>query len=538
MKLFLSAFLLSSAWNLFASAPALAQARRTAGSVAMLAEPKSPADENALRDAIGDADPSVRAVAARVAGLLTRKDLGPSLQALLGREQDLTAAREQVRALLYLGGPSVLQDAKQAALRLGPAVGSVLAEIVGRTQPGSFLAITEELLRAAPEADTAVFGHVAAMVILQAPAARDGIVRSFANGASGLAWREFLTRARPGVDGLVLRAGATSARPAVREATIWFVVSDFDGVSEMKSVDLMSALRPAGAGSPEDETPWATLGRELLARRYQRSEPIDQSATIGHAKGSDAHLQELGRVPELTKAEKAALSQLLPNVGFSPERPLAAPGLPKRRNGPATRTFAAMAPGFMTSLLAAAGCKGTPRNDPFGAARIAYHADGRPRAISLDTTTLQAACATFVKFLAMLTVAPPNEPVLEAESQWFFIPIDDAVLTCADEAVPSSWTPNRARRVGGAITVPTKIRDLRPVYPETMRLARVAGEVVLQSTITASGCTTDTEVLRSVQLPLDIAALRSVSGWQFRPTLLDGVAVPVIMTVTVNFTLR
>ena len=37
---------------------------------------------------------------------------------------------------------------------------------------------------------------------------------------------------------------------------------------------------------------------------------------------------------------------------------------------------------------------------------------------------------------------------------------------------------------------------------------------------------------------LDQAALDAVKQWQFTPTLLNGVPVPVIMTVTVNFTLQ
>jgi outer membrane biosynthesis protein TonB len=37
---------------------------------------------------------------------------------------------------------------------------------------------------------------------------------------------------------------------------------------------------------------------------------------------------------------------------------------------------------------------------------------------------------------------------------------------------------------------------------------------------------------------LDVAALTSVLQWQFTPTQLNGAAVPVTMTVTVNFTLR
>ena len=36
----------------------------------------------------------------------------------------------------------------------------------------------------------------------------------------------------------------------------------------------------------------------------------------------------------------------------------------------------------------------------------------------------------------------------------------------------------------------------------------------------------------------DQAALDAVRQWEYEPTLLNGVAVPVIMTVTVNFTLN
>jgi len=44
-------------------------------------------------------------------------------------------------------------------------------------------------------------------------------------------------------------------------------------------------------------------------------------------------------------------------------------------------------------------------------------------------------------------------------------------------------------------------------------------------------------VLRSIPM-LDQAALDAVKEWQFQPTQLNGVAVPVIMTVTVNFTMQ
>jgi protein TonB len=71
-----------------------------------------------------------------------------------------------------------------------------------------------------------------------------------------------------------------------------------------------------------------------------------------------------------------------------------------------------------------------------------------------------------------------------------------------------------------------------------MQRARVSGIVILEATISPTGCVRAARVLRSVELPLDVAALRAVSGWRFTPTLLDGIPVPVVMTVTVNFTLQ
>ena len=44
-------------------------------------------------------------------------------------------------------------------------------------------------------------------------------------------------------------------------------------------------------------------------------------------------------------------------------------------------------------------------------------------------------------------------------------------------------------------------------------------------------------MLRSIPL-LDQAAIDAVMQWKYTPALLNGVAVPVIMTMTVNFTLR
>jgi protein TonB len=92
-------------------------------------------------------------------------------------------------------------------------------------------------------------------------------------------------------------------------------------------------------------------------------------------------------------------------------------------------------------------------------------------------------------------------------------------------------------RPGGKVKHPTKTKDVRPVYPTIAQSNRVEGRVIIEAIIGVDGRVRDARVLRSIPL-LDRAALDAVMQWQFTPTLLNGVPVPVIMTVTVNFTLQ
>ncbi len=91
-----------------------------------------------------------------------------------------------------------------------------------------------------------------------------------------------------------------------------------------------------------------------------------------------------------------------------------------------------------------------------------------------------------------------------------------------------------AVRVGGKIKPPIKMNDVAPVYPAIARNAGVAGVVIVEATIGPDGKVIDAKVLRSVPL-LDQAALDAVRQWEYAPTLLNGVPVPVVMTVTINF---
>jgi TonB family protein len=92
-------------------------------------------------------------------------------------------------------------------------------------------------------------------------------------------------------------------------------------------------------------------------------------------------------------------------------------------------------------------------------------------------------------------------------------------------------------RPGGRITAPVKIKDVRPVWPPEAYAERVRGVVILDVTIGTNGKVESAKVLKSVPL-LDAAALDAVRQWEFTPTLANGIAVPVIMSVSVAFNLQ
>ena len=102
---------------------------------------------------------------------------------------------------------------------------------------------------------------------------------------------------------------------------------------------------------------------------------------------------------------------------------------------------------------------------------------------------------------------------------------------------PPPPPPAAPVRVGGNIKAPQKVKHVNPVYPPIAQSARVQGVVIIEATIGPDGAVKDAKVLRSIPL-LDQAALDAVRQWQFTPTLVNGVPVPVIMTVTVQFTLQ
>jgi len=114
--------------------------------------------------------------------------------------------------------------------------------------------------------------------------------------------------------------------------------------------------------------------------------------------------------------------------------------------------------------------------------------------------------------------------------------VGGGVLGGVPKEEPPPPPPDKPVRVGGQIKAPRKVRDQAPAYPEVAKQARVEGVVILEAVISPEGRVTEVKVLRGSPL-LDDAAVNAVKSWVYTPTLLNGVPVPVVMTVTVSFKL-
>ena len=138
--------------------------------------------------------------------------------------------------------------------------------------------------------------------------------------------------------------------------------------------------------------------------------------------------------------------------------------------------------------------------------------------------------------------------VLEAVRAWEFeAPLKAPMLIATDVVLGDaallqptktrSASPGKVLRAGGNIPPPTKVYDVPARYPAEALEAKVQGIVVVECTVGPDGTVTDTNVVSSVPL-LDAAAVEAVRQWRYTPTLLNGVPVPIVVTVTVNFTLK
>jgi protein TonB len=113
-------------------------------------------------------------------------------------------------------------------------------------------------------------------------------------------------------------------------------------------------------------------------------------------------------------------------------------------------------------------------------------------------------------------------------------PARDAANRVATARAPRQRPcPNAA--VGGCIGPPIKLKDVRPLYPPTLRESAVQGTVLIEGQIGTDGRMKDMRVVSSPHPAFEQAALTAVGEWEFTPTTLNGRVVDTRINVSVSF---
>ena len=101
---------------------------------------------------------------------------------------------------------------------------------------------------------------------------------------------------------------------------------------------------------------------------------------------------------------------------------------------------------------------------------------------------------------------------------------------------PPPPPPPERVRVGGQVQSAKLLNQPRPSYPPLARQARIQGTVRLEAVISKDGAIEELKVVSGHPLLIQ-SAIDAVKQWRYQPTQLNGVAVEVVTTIDVNFTL-
>ena len=550
------------------------------GTVAILVEHGGePEVQERWRTALKSEDTRVRSAAARAIYAAGEKGLASALREALEVEKDARAAEEQIRALAAVGTPD--SDASiVAAARRVPELRVFAWNHLGRARGTDALVHLAAVREGdGPQEDRR------SLVRAAVDGGRSGIVEA---GRAALkendpaawfvVWESLLAGGTIASDLLV--ASVSSPEPRIRALTYWCaaLVQQHGRVPGALAEALKTApeaakdrkLFPSDAG---ERMAHFTFGLYAQAIGGKRRHDVEWVKTLPAAKAWDRwpfpspatavvrlfskderkHLVEMGHLPSNVE------DRLQQPLWRSKSATVVAP------DAVSTAAIYDFPRGYVSGLTALTGCR-----DREITANVDYAPNGRPQSVSLIAADdLSEDCARTGRILLasrpfslfsrldhVLGSAPspaavavrllPLEPASVAwdEGHGPAGVVLDArhglaggvaggvlVAGVVDDAPPGPV------RVGGTIREPKKLNDVRPFYPAIARQARVQGVVILEALIAPDGRVEEVTVLKGVPL-LDEAAMEAVRQWVYTPTLLNGVPVPVIMTVTVAFSLR
>ena len=98
--------------------------------------------------------------------------------------------------------------------------------------------------------------------------------------------------------------------------------------------------------------------------------------------------------------------------------------------------------------------------------------------------------------------------------------------------------PDVARATAAGVKAPTPTVRQEAKYTSAAMRAKIQGQVVLDVLVSAAGEVADVRVAESLDNDLDANAITALKSWKYTPASKDGEAIPVVISVTMEFRLH
>ena len=534
----------------------LLQRRLSPGVVALFARHMNdPRITARLKEALSENAVPVRAVAARVVALGGMVSLVSELKDALGRETDVDAAREEIRALCAIGGAAADREALDAARRFTPRLDGAYARIVGGLRGTEALLLYFSTLREmalSPSDRRAFFRRVVN---------RDGPAVLVAAGSFALSrratkdWEAVLAvaaeREAPLKEG-VLVAALRGDDAVLRGEAAWYMAKTYRKNPPEDSAEILKAA--SGETHPEPDAE-LRFGAEMLRRALGRPAVEDEGWIASLETNPRCHLDsdflESPLVELLTPRERAAL--LRRNEGGRPPEARSSPSNSEREARRATpsptpnpeaersdlRLVAGLPKGSTADLISVGGCRSTSRRW-YGVAEIEFGPHGLPRHVSLVGVPSDPDCRETAETIFLMSAAPEDGTLRGGRGLYLALFDPDCLICNEDVAAPAEGAGRDSDviRVRAKVVAPKLEKRVEPNYSLDARRQRQEGINIYEAIISSTGCVREIRILKATHPLLDVAGMEAIARWRYKPATLDGKPVSVYLTVTVTFSLH
>ena len=497
-----------------------------AATLALMAR-ESVVDVPRVEEGLKSPDALVRATAARLALTRDVAAVVPQLREALASEKNGEAAREEVRALVILGGDDNVAFAAEQLHRFPTGIDGVFSDAVARLGAPKAIDLYQKHVRKlrAPSAPMtlALWGRSTHAIPTAARTLGAADERAF--GALMIAFTESRVVLDPGVAVAALRTQSSE----IRADAIWHLVLSY-ATDPTKIPDL---VREAAAEEREGASVDEAFGRELL-RRMLGGKPVERKEWTEWLRDGPRRIEEDAPVLQfLAEAERKARKDKWKFF--------------ETMNAAKKEAIVVREPSFSLSLMLPPGLPQAMMKESrcgagwMGTARATVDRVGRVQTLDLVNVGGDRGCKRALEAMLRLTLAEPSSFVAPLAANDLLVVKARGDVQCMDEGPLEDDRTFGPQRIGGAIKAPKVVKRQEPMFPESARRAMKGGSmpIVLESRISKTGCVRDIRLLTQSPWPeLNGAAVMALSQWKFEPGTLDGVPVDVIFNLTINFRLN